>query len=216
MRVCAASHFHDGQITEVNIAFCNRRNEYIVQLLSSSVCFLSSKRNRTLRHSQAAHSRKETTLDMMMKTFFACVLLTLTSALPSAPEARDQCTGVAADTLVFDVPMAQFLDAKAAKNPACFDWSDDGCSCSPDKPDWYNFLPACYRHDFGYKNNKALGRFSAAKKLDIDNNFKVLPHVSSSFPGTILSPRPRSGLRVFQITFKSRDGSCWTKILPMN
>ncbi|KAL8778702.1 MAG: hypothetical protein Q9213_007289 [Squamulea squamosa] len=86
------------------------------------------------------------------------------------PVPPNPCTGAALDNLVFDAPMPDFLAAKQAKNPDCFDWSDDGCSCSPDKPEGFNFLPACYRHDFGYRNNKALGRFDAAMKERVDDN----------------------------------------------
>ncbi|MEV0269746.1 phospholipase A2 [Hamadaea sp. NPDC050747] len=38
-----------------------------------------------------------------------------------------------------------------------FDWSDDGCSNSPDRPFGFNFLPGCQRHDFGYSNNRRAG-----------------------------------------------------------
>ncbi|WP_422751117.1 phospholipase [Micromonospora sp. WMMD1219] len=48
-----------------------------------------------------------------------------------------------------------------------FDWSTDYCSSSPDNPIGFNFKLSCYRHDFGYRNHKAMGVFSAAKsRLD--------------------------------------------------
>ncbi|MBS44049.1 MAG: hypothetical protein CMH83_12980 [Nocardioides sp.] len=47
--------------------------------------------------------------------------------------------------------MKKFLQAKKNK-PAPFNWSDNGCTNSPDKPGGFNFLPACKRHDFGYAN----------------------------------------------------------------
>lgn len=48
-----------------------------------------------------------------------------------------------------------------------FDWSTDYCSSSPDNPLGFNFTLACYRHDFGYRNYKAMGQFSANKaRLD--------------------------------------------------
>lgn len=90
---------------------------------------------------------------------------------PVTAAARDLCTSVLADTLVFDLSISDFVTAKQAKNPSCFDWSDDGCSCSPDEPGEFNFLPPCWRHDFGYRNNKALGRFDDALKERIDNQF---------------------------------------------
>jgi hypothetical protein len=48
-----------------------------------------------------------------------------------------------------------------------FDWSTDYCSSSPDNPLGFNFQLSCYRHDFGYRNHKALGQFTSAKsRLD--------------------------------------------------
>jgi hypothetical protein len=48
-----------------------------------------------------------------------------------------------------------------------FDWSTDYCSSSPDNPLGFDFRLACYRHDFGYRNYKAMSRFSANKpRLD--------------------------------------------------
>jgi opacity protein-like surface antigen len=48
-----------------------------------------------------------------------------------------------------------------------FDWSTDYCSSSPDKPLGFDFKLSCYRHDFGYRNYKAAGRFDANKpRLD--------------------------------------------------
>jgi hypothetical protein len=35
----------------------------------------------------------------------------------------------------------------------------------------YPFEPGCQRHDFGYRNYKAQGRFTDANKLRIDDNF---------------------------------------------
>ncbi|MFI5832185.1 phospholipase [Micromonospora sp. NPDC051300] len=48
-----------------------------------------------------------------------------------------------------------------------FDWSTDYCSSSPDNPLGFSFNLSCYRHDFGYRNHKAMGIFSANKsRLD--------------------------------------------------
>jgi len=48
-----------------------------------------------------------------------------------------------------------------------FDWSTDYCSSSPDEPLGFDFRLACHRHDFGYRNYKAMGQFSANKgRLD--------------------------------------------------
>jgi hypothetical protein len=48
-----------------------------------------------------------------------------------------------------------------------FDWSTDYCSDSPDNPFGFPFKTACARHDFGYRNYKAMGSFDANKsRLD--------------------------------------------------
>ncbi|MGV9450243.1 phospholipase [Streptomyces sp. NPDC003635] len=48
-----------------------------------------------------------------------------------------------------------------------FDWSTDYCSSSPDNPFGFPFSLSCARHDFGYRNYKAAGTFSANKdRLD--------------------------------------------------
>ncbi|MFE9954671.1 phospholipase [Micromonospora sp. NPDC005299] len=48
-----------------------------------------------------------------------------------------------------------------------FDWSTDYCSSSPDNPLGFTFSLSCYRHDFGYRNHKAMGVFPANKsRLD--------------------------------------------------
>jgi hypothetical protein len=48
-----------------------------------------------------------------------------------------------------------------------FDWSTDYCSSSPDNPLGFDFRLPCARHDFGYRNYKAVGQFPANKsRLD--------------------------------------------------
>ncbi|MFF4602205.1 phospholipase [Streptomyces sp. NPDC001339] len=51
------------------------------------------------------------------------------------------------------------------------DWSSDGCSWAPDKPSGFNFLPACQRHDFGYRNFKKQHIFNQKYKKRIDLRF---------------------------------------------
>ncbi|OBT71300.1 hypothetical protein VF21_09942 [Pseudogymnoascus sp. 05NY08] len=86
-------------------------------------------------------------------------------------ESRATCSNAATDTLIFSVSIDSFENSRNAQNPSC-DWSSDGCSWSPDKPDGYNFIPSCRRHDFGYRNTKAQARFTAAMKTKADDNFK--------------------------------------------
>ena len=51
-----------------------------------------------------------------------------------------------------------------------FDWSTDYCSASPDNPLGFDFTNACWHHDFGYRNYKAIGQFSA-NKARVDRMF---------------------------------------------
>jgi len=51
-----------------------------------------------------------------------------------------------------------------------FDWSTDFCSSSPDQPLGFDFRLPCWRHDFGYRNYKAVGAFPANKPR-IDDSF---------------------------------------------
>jgi hypothetical protein len=52
-----------------------------------------------------------------------------------------------------------------------FDWSTDLCSASPDNPLGFDFTLSCHRHDFGYRNYKAVGAFTAANKSLVDSAF---------------------------------------------
>jgi hypothetical protein len=50
------------------------------------------------------------------------------------------------------------------------DWSTDYCSSSPDQPLGFDFRLSCWRHDFGYRNFKAVGQFPANKSR-VDSAF---------------------------------------------
>ncbi|WP_156893408.1 phospholipase [Actinokineospora enzanensis] len=77
------------------------------------------------------------------------------------------------DSYLFSQSLDQFQSTRAARPYANqLDWSSDGCSNSPDNPFGFNFVKACYRHDFGYRNYKRQGRFNESTRLNIDNNFK--------------------------------------------
>lgn len=77
------------------------------------------------------------------------------------------------DDYLFSKSLAQFSTIKAQSPYADqLDWSDDGCSWSPDNPFGFKFKPACQRHDFGYRNYKRQARFNETTRLTIDNKFK--------------------------------------------
>jgi hypothetical protein len=51
------------------------------------------------------------------------------------------------------------------------DWSTDYCSASPDQPLGFDFRMPCARHDFGYRNYKAVGQFPSTNKDRVDSAF---------------------------------------------
>lgn len=96
------------------------------------------------------------------------------SPSPSSPPAAppNPCSAAALDKLLFQDSMSTFTAARTAESPSCFDWHSDGCSCSPDEIGDFDFLPSCKRHDFGYRNMKNQGRFDAAMKKRVNDNFQ--------------------------------------------
>ncbi|MBO8189778.1 phospholipase [Streptomyces spirodelae] len=64
-----------------------------------------------------------------------------------------------------------------------FDWSTDYCSSSPDNPFGFPFQNACARHDFGYRNYKAIGAFSANKSRIDSAFYEDLKRVCNRYSG---------------------------------
>ena len=105
---------------------------------------------------------------MLLSNILAIIAAASVSvATPITLESRETAAQ-ATDRLLFSTPMTTFLEKKRLKNPGTLDWTDDGCSFSPDKPAGYNFLPACKRHDFGYRNYKKQHRCATTDKSKVD------------------------------------------------
>ncbi|MFF8510774.1 phospholipase [Streptomyces sp. NPDC015492] len=64
-----------------------------------------------------------------------------------------------------------------------FDWSTDYCSTSPDNPLGFPFSTSCARHDFGYRNYKAAGTFSANKSRLDSALYEDLKRVCANYSG---------------------------------
>jgi hypothetical protein len=64
-----------------------------------------------------------------------------------------------------------------------FDWSTDYCSSSPDNPFGFPFQMSCARHDFGYRNYKAAGTFSANKSRLDSALYEDLKRVCNNYSG---------------------------------
>lgn len=113
-----------------------------------------------------------------MKTFVtaAALLPAIAFALPGAPghleTMETNCPPAVSENLVFGVPIDVFEAARDSADPSDCNWTSDNCSWALDKPVGFNFTPSCHRHDFGYRNTKAQGRFTSEAKKKIDDNFK--------------------------------------------
>lgn len=64
-----------------------------------------------------------------------------------------------------------------------FDWSTDYCSSSPDNPFGFPFSTSCARHDFGYRNYKAIGAFDANKSCLDSAFYEDLKRVCANYSG---------------------------------
>ncbi|TXS55328.1 phospholipase [Streptomyces sp. t39] len=76
-----------------------------------------------------------------------------------------------------------------------FNWSTDYCSTSPDNPFGFPFQMSCARHDFGYRNYKAAGTFSAHKSRLDSAFYEDLKRVCARYSGA---------------TRTSCNGTAWT------
>jgi hypothetical protein len=84
---------------------------------------------------------------------------------------------------------------RGAWSAYAFNWGTDYCSSSPDNPFGFPFQKACQRHDFGYRNYKEMGTFSA-NKSHVDSAFyEDLKRVCNRYSGA---------------TKTSCDGLAWT------
>ncbi|MEV6015709.1 MULTISPECIES: phospholipase [unclassified Streptomyces] len=72
---------------------------------------------------------------------------------------------------------------QAAWSAYAFDWSTDYCSDSPDNPFGFPFATSCARHDFGYRNYKAAGTFSANKPRLDSMLYADLERVCANYSG---------------------------------
>lgn len=112
---------------------------------------------------------------------FLAGVLCLASAALALPAPSDgdaslvqrQTASQITDQYLYSITLPTFTARRNARDPANLIWDSDGCSSSPDNPFGFPFVPACHRHDFGYRNYKAQNRFTDAGKLNIDNNFKT-------------------------------------------
>lgn len=110
-------------------------------------------------------------------TLAAAVLISLLGLLGLAPPAAaapaDKVPVLSSWTQTSSGSYSAWLSARnnqGAWSAYGFDWSTDYCSSSPDNPLGFNFQLSCARHDFGYRNWKAVGQFSSNKSR-VDSAF---------------------------------------------
>ena len=101
----------------------------------------------------------------------ACLLAVLGLAAPAAAVTQEQRLAVLSSWTQTSATSYQAWNS-ARQNQSgwadyAFNWSTDLCSGSPDNPLGFDFRLSCHRHDFGYRNYKQVGQFSANKaRLD--------------------------------------------------
>ncbi len=112
----------------------------------------------------------------LIPTVFAAVTvatggLTLGTATPGGTSEH-----VAIVDRLMSYPLEEFVKERnrsiSFEGPTQIDWSNDGCS-GPARGTGvtFDFNNACIRHDFGYRNYKALGLLTEDKRGDVDKIF---------------------------------------------
>lgn len=100
----------------------------------------------------------------------ATVAVAIGMAAPAAAAPADKLAVLSSFTQTSATSYHTWLSARnnqGAWSAYAFDWSTDYCSSSPDNPLGFDFTLSCARHDFGYRNYKAVGQFDATKaRLD--------------------------------------------------
>ncbi|MBC6449415.1 phospholipase [Actinokineospora xionganensis] len=111
---------------------------------------------------------------LAVRAMLATVIMLVIGAGTAAAELPQTELRATTDTFLFTLALPRFAETRVAQPFADqIDWSSDGCSSSPDAPLGFNFLSACHRHDFGYRNYKSQARFDEEARLSIDNVFRA-------------------------------------------
>jgi hypothetical protein len=102
------------------------------------------------------------------------LLIALGTADPAAAVTREQKLSVLSSWTQTSATSYNAWNS-ARVNPGdwagyAFDWSTDYCSSSPDNPLGFDFRLSCHRHDFGYRNYKAMSLFPS-NKARVDSAF---------------------------------------------
>jgi hypothetical protein len=105
-------------------------------------------------------------------SMLAALAMLVTSGPAQAATLSQAALSGLTDEYLFTDTLPQFETVKAQHPHADqLDWSDDGCSFSPETPLGFQFHQSCQRHDFGYRNYKRQDRFSEVNRKKVDDNF---------------------------------------------
>ncbi|AXK36476.1 hypothetical protein DVA86_31780 [Streptomyces armeniacus] len=116
----------------------------------------------------------------------AAIALATTAALAAPANAADKLQVMSDWSQTSASSQQAFLNARANQGDWSeygFDWSTDKCSSSPDNPFGFPFENACIRHDFGYRNYKAVGQFDANKSRLDSAFYEDLKRVCNGYSG---------------------------------
>ena len=116
----------------------------------------------------------------------AALALCATIAAPASAAPADKAQVLASWTQTSASSYNAWTAARAnqgAWSAYGFNWSTDYCSTSPDNPFGFPFKTSCARHDFGYRNYKEAGTFTANKSR-VDSAFYAdLKRVCAAYSG---------------------------------
>ncbi|MQY16124.1 hypothetical protein SRB5_63160 [Streptomyces sp. RB5] len=113
----------------------------------------------------------------------ATVLATASTAT-AAPADKPQVLASFTQTSVTSYNAWSAAEAnRSAWSAYGFIWTTDYCSSSPDNPFGFPFQKSCQRHDFGYRNYKAMGTFSANKSRIDSAFYEDLKRVCARYSG---------------------------------
>jgi hypothetical protein len=110
----------------------------------------------------------------------------LATAAPAEAVPADKAQVLASFTQTSATSYNAWASAEAnrsAWSAYAFNWSTDYCSSSPDNPFGFPFQKSCHRHDFGYRNYKEMGTFSANKSRLDSAFYEDLKRVCNRYSG---------------------------------
>jgi hypothetical protein len=122
----------------------------------------------------------------MTRRILVVLLLALAAVAPAgvAYAADSKATVLSRWTQTSAASFTEWNTARLDRAPWAsynFDWSTDYCSSSPDNPLGFTFDISCWRHDFGYRNYKAMGTFAADKSRLDDMFYADLKRVCATY-----------------------------------